>query len=116
MPERPDLRTYLGRRVKVVVDRPLGSQHPRFPWRYPLNYGYIPGTVSGDNRPVDAYVLELEAAVTTVEGVVVGVVLRADDTEDKLVVAPSGRAYSADEIQERVHFQEQFFDSRVILR
>ena len=37
---------YLGKEVKVVIDRPLGSIHPEHNnLYYMINYGYIPDTV-----------------------------------------------------------------------
>ena len=39
---------YLGKIVKVVMDRPLATKHPQHGFIYPVNYGYIPETVSGD--------------------------------------------------------------------
>ena len=41
----------------VVIDRPRGSQHPR--WEtlvYPLDYGYLEGTSSADGGEVDVWV------------------------------------------------------------
>src|SRR5436853_2593982 len=112
---RPDLRSYLGKRVTVVVDRPLGSRHPReHDIIYPANYGYIPGTTSGDGHPIDAYLLGVFEPVSEASGVVIGVVLRADDAEDKLVVAPEGKLYSAEQIEALVEFQERFFVSRIV--
>ena len=43
----------------------------------------------------------------------IAVIRRADDVEDKLVVAAGDRRYSREEIRESVHFIEQYFDSRV---
>ncbi|HET9111533.1 MAG TPA: inorganic diphosphatase [Ktedonobacterales bacterium] len=41
----------------VIVDRPRGSAHPRYPdMIYPLDYGYIPGTIGGDGAEVDVFV------------------------------------------------------------
>jgi ADP-ribose pyrophosphatase YjhB (NUDIX family) len=113
---RPDLRPYLGQTVTVVVDRPLGSRHPRHPdlW-YPVNYGYLPGTTGGDGAPIDAYLLGVYTPVAQAEGTVLAVVARADDAEDKLVVAPPGCAYSADQIAALIAFQERFFTSRVVV-
>lgn len=112
---RPDLRKWLGRVVTVVVDRPLGSRHPSgHPIWYCLNYGYVPGTTGGDGAPVDAYVVGVFEPAQRLEGVVVAVVERQDDVEDKLVVAPPGRRYSAEQIAALVEFQERFFDSRVV--
>lgn len=114
MPDR-DLTAYLGQRVQVVIDRPLGSYHPRHAdLRYPVNYGYLPGTMSGDGAPIDAYVLGVEIPVVSFEGVVIGLVVRADDVEDKLVVAPLGTAFSRGEVADAVAFQEQFFASSIV--
>ena len=115
MPDR-DLTAYLGQRVQVVIDRPLGTCHPRCPdLRYPINYGYLPGTISGDGAPVDAYVLGVAVPLTEFEGEVIALVVRADDVEDKLVVAPPGTAFSPEEIANAVAFQEQFFVSSIVL-
>lgn len=48
------------------------------------------------------------------DGQVIGVVLRKNDCEDKLVVAPAGIRFHQAQIAEAVHFQEQYFDTRVI--
>jgi hypothetical protein len=37
----------------VEIDRPRGTDHPRYPgWTYPLDYGYIPGTIAADGHEV----------------------------------------------------------------
>jgi len=42
---------------RTVVDRPRGSRHPRFPqWVYPLDYGYLAGTASGDGEGIDVWI------------------------------------------------------------
>lgn len=47
----------LVRRSRLVVDRPRGSAHPRFPeFVYPLDYGYLDGTVGGDGEGVDLWI------------------------------------------------------------
>jgi inorganic pyrophosphatase len=115
MPTR-DLTPYLGQTVHFVIDRPLGSCHPRHPdLRYPVNYGFVPGTISGDGLPIDAYVLGIAVPITTFEGVVIALVVRADDVEDKLVVAPPGKTFCRDEIAAAVAFQEQYFQSSIIM-
>lgn len=41
-------------RSEIVVDRPRGSRHPRFPEIvYALDYGYLAGTTSTDGEGVD---------------------------------------------------------------
>jgi inorganic pyrophosphatase len=38
----------------VVIDRPKGKAHPRFPdLIYPIDYGYIPHTKSIDGEGID---------------------------------------------------------------
>ena len=39
---------------EIIIDRPKGSAHPRFPELiYPLDYGYLAGTQSGDGMGID---------------------------------------------------------------
>ena len=41
---------------EIVIDRPRGSLHPRYPdFCYPLDYGYLQGTVSGDGKGIDVW-------------------------------------------------------------
>ena len=45
---------YLDKIINVVIDRPLGSSHPKYPKHiYPVNYGYVPNTISGDGKELD---------------------------------------------------------------
>ncbi|MFD6516842.1 inorganic pyrophosphatase [Rhodococcus sp. NPDC060176] len=40
----------------VVIERPRGSAHPRYPTAiYPLDYGYLDGTVSADGDGIDLF-------------------------------------------------------------
>lgn len=111
---KPDLTALLGQRVRVVVDRPLGGAHPRFPdLRYPVNYGELPGTVSGDGQPIDAYLLGWEKPVRGAEGTVTAVLVREDDAEDKLVVARDGTNWTDEAILARVAFQERYFRTQL---
>ena len=102
----------LGKQVHVVVDRPIGYHHGDI--LYPINYGYIPGVIAGDGEEQDAYILGVQEPIAEFDGVVVAAIHRRNDCEDKLVVAPAGSLYHQGQIAEAVHFQEQYFDSRVI--
>ena len=98
---------YLGKAVHVVVDRPIGYLHGDI--LYPVNYGYIPGTLAGDGEEQDAYILGVSQPLDSFDGRVVAVIHRHDDCEDKLVVAPDGMVFHQGEIAAAVHFQEQYF-------
>lgn len=106
MPER-HCRDYLGKIVQVIVDRPVGYRHHDI--TYPINYGYLPGTIAGDGEAQDAYILGVSEPLTEFEGQVVAVIHRKNDCEDKLVVAPIGMTYHQGEIAQAVHFIEQYF-------
>lgn len=70
---------------EVVIDRPKGTAHPRFPAMiYPLNYGYLQGTSSGDGNEIDCWVGSIPERV--VSGVVFTVDLRKRDMEGKLLL------------------------------
>lgn len=112
---KPGLTPYLGQRVRVAVDRPLGSVHPRWSTLvYPVNYGELPGTLSGDGQPIDAYLLGWEEPLAGAEGTVTAVIVREDDAEDKLVVVRDGTAWTDAEIMKTVWFQEQYFRVRLV--
>jgi inorganic pyrophosphatase len=109
---KPDLTSWLGRKVSVQIDRPINSAHPERPdLIYQLNYGFVPGTLSGDGEAIDAYVLGVETPLNAFSGVVIAVIIRANDCEDKLVVAPLGMEVSDAEITSAVAFQEKYFET-----
>lgn len=105
------LHEMLGKLVHVVVDRPIGYCHDGTV--YPVNYGYIPGVMSGDGEEMDAYILGVCEPVAFFDGRVVAAVRRRNDCEDKLVVAPDGMVFHQGQIAQAVHFQEQYFDSTI---
>ena len=79
-------KDYLGKKVKVVMDRPFGTKHPKWGFVYETNYGYIPNTVSGDGEELDAYVLGVDEPLNEFEGVVIAIIKRTDQDDDKLIV------------------------------
>ncbi len=102
--------------IHAVIDRPLGSAHPKHPdIIYPVNYGYVPGVMAPDGDWQDVYILGVCEPVDTFTGRRIAVIHRRDDAEDKWVLAPEGMTFTAEEIMEAVRFQEQYFDSSVEL-
>ncbi|HHX16725.1 MAG TPA: inorganic pyrophosphatase [Mollicutes bacterium] len=107
-------KKYLGKIVKVVMDRPLATTHPKHGFVYMLNYGYIPNTVSGDGEELDAYVIGVFKPIEEFEGEVIAIIHRTNDNDDKLIVCPKGKNYTDDQIRALTEFQEQFFESVII--
>ena len=106
----------IGKTITVTVDRPLGSYHPKHPdIYYPINYGFIPGIMAPDGEEQDAYILGVDVPVETFTGRVIAVIHRYDDVEEKWVVSPEGMAFSKEEIEQAVQFQEQYFDSEIMM-
>ena len=104
----------LGQTFTITIDRPLCSSHPRYPdVVYPVNYGYIPNMIAPDGEEQDVYLLGVDRPVKTYTGVIIAILKRADDVEDKLVMAPAGMAFSDHEILELTYFQEQYFQTTI---
>ena len=107
----------IGKIVTVTVDRPLGSFHPEHKdMYYPINYGYIEGIIAPDGEEQDAYILGVNEAVEKFTGKIIAVIHRHDDVEEKWVVCPENISFSKEEIMEQVKFQEQYFQSEIIMR
>lgn len=104
----------IGDTVKVTVDRPLGSYHPKHQdIYYPINYGYIKGIIAPDGEEQDAYILGVNEPVKEFVGKIIAIIHRKDDIEEKWIVAPEGITFTKEEIMQQVHFQEQYFKSEV---
>lgn len=106
---------FLNKIVTVKMDRPIGAKHPKHGFVYPINYGFIPNTVSGDGEELDAYVLGPKVPLDTFTGRCCAVIHRLDDDDDKLVVVPDGQNPTDKEIDEQTKFQEQWY-THVIIR
>jgi inorganic pyrophosphatase len=107
-------RDFLGQMVSVKMDRPLGVKHPKFGFTYPVNYGFIPNTISGDGEELDAYVLGVDVPMDTFNGRCIAIIHRTDDDDDKLVVVPDGKTFSDADIDDATAFQEKWFKHIII--
>lgn len=113
MEERKALaRSYLGKTVRIGIDRPIGYVHKK-DIIYPINYGYIPGVLGGDGEEMDVYLLGVDFPVKEFDAHIIAIIHREDDVEDKLVGAPEGVTFTADEIAAAVYFQEQYYRSYI---
>ena len=112
MPDSTSLRlarALLGKTVTVTVDRALGSKHPKHGFLYEVNYGYIAGMKAPDGEDLDAYLLGIMEPAASREGVVIAIIHRLEDDDDKLIVVPRDVTMSDEEIEKAVAFQEQWF-------
>lgn len=107
---------FMGQTVHIIVDRPVGYVHRAdgFETVYPINYGYLPGVPGGDGEELDVYLLGVNEPVTEADAVVIGVVRRKNDAEDKLIAAPVGVTITKAQMEEAVRFQEQWFDAELL--
>lgn len=70
---------------ELVIDRPKGSAHPRYPeFLYPLDYGYLAGTRAGDGGGIDAWLGS--GGERVLDGLLLTVDLLERDSEVKLLV------------------------------
>ena len=106
-------KEYLGKIVEVKMDRVMGSKHPQHGFIYPVNYGYIPNTISGDGEELDAYVLGVFEPVENFKGKVIAIIHRINDSDDKLIVVPENKNYTDQQIRALTEFQEQWFESEI---
>jgi inorganic pyrophosphatase len=104
----------LGSEVEVVVDRPLGSIHPEIPsLKYQTNYGYVPETLAGDGEEIDAYILGVEEPLKRFRGTCIAVILRKNDDENKIVVAP--QKLDMQTILDKTSYVERDFETEIIV-
>jgi inorganic pyrophosphatase len=106
--------TFIGQILRIEIDRPLGSRHPRHGFIYPINYGCLPGVPAPDGEDLDAYILGVSVPVHEFTGMCIAVIRRLDDDDDKLVIASVNSAFTDEDIRTFTHFQEQFFHSLII--
>lgn len=107
-------KQYLGKEVDVVIDRPLGSKHPKHNFVYDVNYGFIDGVKAPDGEDLDAYYLGTQEPLQHARGVCVAIAHRKDDDDDKLIVVPVNVDMSDEQIMSAIHFQEQWFDTEIV--
>ena len=76
----------------VIIDRPRGSPHPRYPeFIYPLDYGYLENTFSSDRGGIDVWLGSLNSVGTDVDAkTLTGILCTFDtlkrDAEIKLLI------------------------------
>lgn len=111
-----DSKQFLNKIVTVKIDRPLGSKHSEKYSNtiYPINYGYVPNTISGDGKELDCYILGVDKPLNSFTGKCIAIIHRTNDNDDKLIIAPKNKEFSDKEIRNLTNFIEKFFDSIII--
>ena len=112
---KAQVKSYLGKTVKIEIDRPIGYVHKKenYSLTYPINYGYIPGVSGGDGEELDVYLLGVNEPVDKYTAKIIGIVHRENDVEDKLIAAPIDKVFYQNEIAEAIHFQEQYYKTKI---
>lgn len=112
------IEKYMGKTVKIGIDRPIGYVHKKEKYTlvYPLNYGYIPNVYGGDGEELDVYLLGISEPVEEYTCTIIGAALRRNDCEDKLIAAPEGKTFTAEEAYEMIKFQEQWYHTEIIIK
>ena len=109
-----DNKEFINKIIKVKIDRPFGTKHPKHGFIYPINYGYIPNTIGGDGEELDCYVLGVFEPLLEFEGKCIAIIHRTNDNDDKLIIVPKEKEYSDEAIEALVEFQERYFKHIII--
>jgi inorganic pyrophosphatase len=89
----------------IILDRPKGSTHPRYPdMMYPLDYGYLDNTSAADGGGIDVWLGSLETKTLT--GILCVFDTLRHDMEIKLLISCTG---------EEIHIIQQFHRDMYIL-
>ncbi len=100
------LEDYLNKTVNVKIDRPFGSKHPQYGFIYPVNYGFIPNTISGDGEELDCYILGVLEPLNEFTGKCIAIIHRINDDDDKLIVVPENMSFDIEEIEEHYGIED----------
>lgn len=107
-------KSFLNQIVFVIIDRPIGSIHPKWKFEYPINYGYLKEIFAPDGEELDAYVLKVDKPIKEFNGKVIAIIHRLEDDDDKLIVIPESELITDQEIEKSVDFQEKWFKHEII--
>ena len=70
---------------RLVIDRPKGAHHPRFPEIvYPVDYGYLENTTSMDGHGIDVWRGTKKSQ--KIDAVIITVDLSKNDSEIKILI------------------------------
>lgn len=119
MPKKQTYMSYapqfLGKSLTVIIDRLLGSVHPKHKnMMYEVNYGCITGVKAPDGADLDAYILGIDKPLLSFSGQCIAIIHRFNDQDNKPVVVSEHQHCSDADITKITHVQEKFFESVMI--
>jgi len=95
---------------KIVIDRPKGKPHPRYPdMIFPLDYGYLEGTTAMDGGGIDLWLGTAKHRKLTAIGCTVDI--KKKDAEIKLLIGCTEKDIATIE-----KFHNSVFMSVIIVR
>ncbi|GGY56377.1 hypothetical protein GCM10011297_31460 [Bacterioplanes sanyensis] len=80
-----------------------------------INYDYVPDTKAEDGSGIDVYLLGCQQPLTTASVVIIGVAIRHNDDENKLIASLDGSCPALAEVKRQLWFQEQYFHTDYVL-
>ena len=95
---------------EIIIDRPKDSRHPMHSMvAYPLDYGYLKGTQSGDQAGIDIWIgshpnQDINAIVCTID-------LEKSDAEIKILIG-----CTEDDVARILRFHNQGSQSAILLQ
>ena len=109
------VKSYLGKTVHIEIERLIGYIHKKkkYSLTYPINYGYIPNVLGGDEEELYVYLLGVTEPINEADVKIIGIAHRENDIEDKLIAVPNGINFSKTEIENAINFQEKYYKTTV---
>lgn len=102
----------LVRRSEIVIDRPKGTAHPKFPdFIYKVDYGYLADTSSMDGAGIDVWVGTRESK--SIDAIMCIVDIMKKDSEIKILI---GCTEEEKEIIYKTHNETQYMKGILIKR
>lgn len=102
----------LAEQSQIVIDRPKGTAHPKFPdFIYKVDYGYLENTSSMDGAGIDVYVGTKETK--SIDSVMCIIDLMKKDSEIKILI---GCTEEEKEIIYKTHNETQYMKGILIER
>ncbi len=96
---------------EIVIDRPKGTAHPKYPnFIYQVDYGYLKDTSSMDGAGIDVWV---GSGKTKIDAIMCTVDLMKNDSEIKILI---GCTEEEKEIVYKTHNETEFMKGILIRR